>query len=187
MDLQVILAKIKQYPFAVGAAVVTLVLAIVVFFVRAPQVETLTTQSAELESQWKVMDRNLREGIGLPEDLEQAEAHLAEVEARSIEADELAANLQYFYAMENRFDLSIASVSQGATVENPSLKTFSAISYPVTVQGSFAELLTFLQELEQGERIVSFQNFSLTESAQVESGELSLNVNLQLLGVQTDE
>ena len=84
------------------------------------------------------------------------------IESKTINPGALATNLQFFYRLEQDLELTIIDIRQGALGTGPPNATYLAVPYIVSVQGTYLQLLDFLQKLEQGDRLVQFvsANFS---------------------------
>ena len=64
MDPKIILAKIKQYPFAVGGAVVSILL-IILIWQRGGISEILEAERDEVDKEWTIIEENDRRAVQL--------------------------------------------------------------------------------------------------------------------------
>ncbi len=160
MDLQVLIAFIKKHPIGVGCAALALVMAGLTFY-RGGDLTALETLLEERTAQGDRLKNNLRYSADLEEHLATMKQAVATIESKAINPGALATNLQFFYRLEQDLELTIIDIRQGV-LDNEQKGEFLAVPYIVSVQGTYLQLLEFLQKLEQGDRLVQFvsANFS---------------------------
>lgn len=189
MNLQAILSLLKKHPIGVGGVLLA-VLLLGLTVVRMGTLGDLETQLLDTQDQADRLKNNLRYSTNLDEDLATMEQAVAAVEAKAINPSALATNLQFFYRLEQELELELIDLRQGVPVESQTKTTYQGIPYNVTVEGTYLQLLAFLQRLEDGDRIVKFVTINLSEArgvrgeAIVETTDprLSLSLDITLLG-----
>ena len=156
MDLQTLVAFLKKHPIGVGCAVLALA------FYRGGDLTALETLLEERTSEGDRLKNNLRYSADLEEHLATMNQAVATIEAKAINPGALATNLQFFYRLEQDLELTIIDIRQGVLENEPQTGEYLSVPYIVSVQGTYLQLLDFLQKLEQGERLVQFvsANFS---------------------------
>lgn len=184
-ELQVL---VKKHPVSAVAVLVAVVCG-AVLYLRSSAVAERTEESARKAEEAAKMQANITSAVGLPEQTEAMKAATKEVEARLVRASQLAINLQYFYRMEADSGVKILDVRQNPLPAGPRpgpRTIYTGIPYNVSVQGTFAQTLSFLKRLESGRHFSRFLNVTYTKAGGSEaavSGELmTLTINLELLG-----
>lgn len=135
---------------------------------------------------------NVRNGEKLSLHVEEITALAKEVNGRLLRVSQLAVNLQYFYKLEAETQVKLIDVRQGqlAKAANAKAATFSPIPFTVSLQGSFPQVMKFVQRLEAGPYFCRFNNisFNKVEGQGAESdtgaivGAMNVTMNLELLG-----
>jgi Tfp pilus assembly protein PilO len=184
-----LLAMIKKHPIGFACGVVCVVCAALLYF-RGGLIDTyraeLETKSAEAT---KIL-ANVRNSEKLPAQVAEIQTLSKEMESRLIRSGQLAVNYQYFYKLEAETEVKLVDVRQGNLPKG--LKSlYAGIPFTVTVQGSFKQVLAFLQKLENGPHFCRFTSVvfakqgtsSEANRASADSAGLNLNINLELLGV----
>ncbi len=183
-------AFIKAQPIGVGCGVLTVLLAVGIYFRgdMIPDAERLLDERATLGER---IDANIKNGTQLSEQLTAISAAREQIEARLVHADELAKNQQYFYKLEADTGIKIIDLRQNQVAANkpgakPGAKTnYIAVPYAVAVRGDYAHVLDFLRRLEVGQRYcrVMAANINLAGTSDKDrASDLTLNLSLELLG-----
>jgi len=164
--MSVVIDKLKQYPVAVIGAVVLLLCAGVAFL-RGGLVAELSAQEVELIARIRTINENVKDSKDLEQDVEALEGYVTAINERLFSRDERSINTNFFYSFEDTLDILIEDVNQLAD-EDPALTKgapneltlYSAITYDVSVRGTFQEILGLLYEIHKVDslmRIASFQ------------------------------
>lgn len=168
MNLEAILARLRQYPIAVGAGVAALILAAFAYF-RAGTVPELTARESSLSSEAALMDRNVTQSVGLSEHVEKMRTVVATIQERLMESEQKAINYQYLYDLEQASKVRITAMAQNDVVTDarqrggkPTPSHYIGIPFNMSVQGSFGEVMEFLYRLETGRRFARIDVFSLS-------------------------
>jgi Tfp pilus assembly protein PilO len=189
MNLQGLIVFVKKHPIGVGCAVVALVL-LVLTFARGGSLDELETKLQDSQDQGARLKNNLRYSSQLEEHLATMEQAVAAVESKTINPAALATNLQFFYRLEQDLGLTLIDLNQGRVEEGEDSDEYIAVTYQVTVEGTYLQLLDFLQRLEEGGRLVKFVTLSLTlsrgtsieQTTDPTDPRLVLSLDLALLG-----
>jgi len=172
MNTEVIIAKIKQYPVAVGAIALTVVL-LAALFIRKGGIPEMESRQEALEKEVNTIKFNEREAIKLDEDLEKLKELVSEIEAGTMNRSELTVNVAYFYSFEENNDLQIDSVNQIRESAEDSRSrgarqrdTFEVIKFTVQVEGSYDHLVQFAHDVRNGEKIARIESVGISPTAQ---------------------
>ncbi|HWZ94542.1 MAG TPA: hypothetical protein VNW30_05045 [Opitutaceae bacterium] len=187
---------VRKHPVALVCSLLCVGLALAIYFRKDAQVQAL----AELDD--KISQGNhLKENVDNANSLNKADrldeqyAVLTQViqsiEARLVHADQLAINLQYFYKLESETQTKLTNLSQTGVVvsgKNTGKTSYVRVGYAIGVQGTYPQLLDFVRRVENGDHFSRVVGMVLSsagddESAPKNTGTISLNLNLELLGL----
>ena len=165
--MSLIIDKLRQYPVAVIGAVV-LILCVGVGFLRSSVVAELSAQETELIARIQTINENVKNSNNLEQDVEVLEGHVASIDERLFNRNERSINTNFFYSFEDKLDILISDVNQ-LTVEDPALvkggpnelTLYSAITYDITVGGTFQEILGFLYEIQRVDSLMRVADFQV--------------------------
>ena len=190
------LKLLKRRAFAAVCIVLTVGL-LVAYFMRLDLLDDTRNKIDTLQKEAGNMKRNLRNAVGLQEQLADLKVLLSIVDARLVRPEELASNLQYFYRLESATGVKILLLRQisaptpsGASGGSPSSKpSYGPVSYSVIVEGSFPQVMSFLTQLERGphfNRTLSFtaQRGATDSPTGIRTGTVVVNLNVELLGLK---
>ena len=186
-----LVAKLRHYPIAIAAFGICII-AVVVILVRASALSNLNDMLAAKEEQWVRITNNLRNANNLEDDVARILAANETIQDRLMIPAERALNDQYFYDLRNLTNVRISSLDEQGLVETKSskiagiaeFKEYSLIDYRVTVEGNFEQILAFSTRLSTGRHFARVSAFSLARVADGGAGQLSLSLQLQMLGVK---
>lgn len=192
-DFRKILGRLKAYPIAIAAGLLTLVFA-GVLFLRSSSLDALEFSLQEKESEWNRVSGNLTRARDLEAHLAQIKAYDAEVNARLMDPEERALNYDYFYALEAESGVSLASLNQGGVVETKNsnepgiaeFKKYRLIGYNLAVEGDFTSIVKFVSLLADGEYFARISSFSIARAPQAAAGTLTVNLQMQVLGTPNE-
>jgi len=168
----------KKRPLLVVAGAISLVLAITIYLRSG----LLSVQQLELDKYSAESSRqraNVSNAAQLQEQLQFLIKANEAVRTRALTVGGLAQNIQYFYRLES--EVGIKYLDLRASGMAPAVKDpiYVPINYIVNVQGSFAQIITFLRRLEQG---AYFCRINSAVASSSDAGVI-LNLNIDLLGV----
>lgn len=178
---------IKKHPLSVGCVVVALVCGGLLYY-RSSDIATSQQNFEAKRAEAGKVTSNVRNAAGLPEQVKDIEDQRKELETRLIKVSQLAVNLQYFYKLEAETSVKLSDVRQNAVPRtNPGNARYVAVPFSVSVQGTFAQLVTFLNGLQNGRHFCRINSASFSKSGGTGddgSSSMTLSLNLDLLGQQ---
>ncbi len=190
IDSQVLISGVKKYPIPVLCGALSLAVMVLLYFrsdLQASQQADLKKYSAE-SARYRA---NISNSVQLQEQLDFLIQANQAIKERSLSAEGLAQNLQYFYRLETEIGIKadlrpgarptpIRAAVGGKAVpgKKATPPNYVALNYIISVKGDFDQLITFLRRLEQG---VYFCRINTASAAPSGSG-MTLNLNLDLLG-----
>lgn len=167
---------VKRNPIPVGAAVLSIGLAVVIFLRSDAVADANATLDAK-STEARRYDLNLANATQLKEQYEAMTGAEKEIESRLIHASQLGINQQYFYRLESEYGVKLSDLRQDG---HPQTKgTFTAVGFALTVQGDFPAVVGFVQGLEQGAHYCRVLSATCTGDR---TGPVTLVLNLELLG-----
>lgn len=182
-----IIRILKDYPIAVLSAVVIIVCGAAIVLRGGTALE-LTAKEADLNSRIRTIDQNVKNAKDIRKDVEEVELLVEQIEARLFNRDQRAVNINFFYAMENRMQVRIANISQMPTEDAlyakggaKELKLHSTISYNLSVNGTFQEILAFFYELHRVDPMIRVADFQIAKGGSRGSDDNTLDARLRLL------
>lgn len=180
-DLMVL---VKKQPIGFGAIVVCIALGGVLYF-RSSQIDALQSDFDEKSARATKIISNVSSSKNLPEQVQEIQATTKELESRLIRGGQLAINLQYFYKLEAETEVKLVDVRPNNAPKN-SATAYVGIPFALVVQGSFKQVMVFLNRLENGRhfcRVINatFNRSSATGADAPQEG-MIVSLNLELLG-----
>lgn len=185
-----LLAMIKKQPVGFACGLLCLICAGLLYFRGGKIAENRAVFETKSAEATRIL-ANVRNSEKLADQVVEIQALSKEMESRLVRAGQLAVNLQYFYKLEAETEVKLLDVRQGA-MPKAAKTLYTGIPFNVSVQGSFKQVLAFLQKLENGPHFCRFSSVNYTKLASVAAsrssggGDLSaitLSINLELLGV----
>ena len=188
MTLADLLATFKKHPIGSVCGALAIILAGLLYFRNDLIAENQASADAKAAEAAQILS-NTRHAEGLAQQVEQMQAFGQEIDSRLIRAGQLGINLQYFYKLEAKNQVKLLDVRQGLPPK-VSKGLYLGIPYTLSVQGSFKQVVSFLQHLENGPHFCHFTTatYSKAASAGVDApsgaaGGVTLNLTLELLGL----
>lgn len=190
MDLGNIKNIAKKYPLGTVAAAVLVVMLGVLFLRRSSMTDIKTT----LESSTQESERyttNISYAVQLEDHLHSLEDTNRVIVSRLVNSQALLDNLQYFYKLEAETGVKLLDTRPASTPAVAMKGGYKPVQYAVSLQGSYAHVLTFLRRLEQGNyycRVVTAscnlaqQDFNNTSSDKKTAPEIVLSLTVEILG-----
>jgi hypothetical protein len=192
-SLATVVTKIRQYPIATAAFSISF-LVVVAILIRATTLANLHDMLVMKEEQWTRMTNNLKHSRDLEEHVERINKANEVIGQRLMEPTDRALNDQYFYDLRKQSGVRLSNLTEGGVIDTKGsklpgigkFKEYSLISYSITVEGSFSQILEFSTRLATGKYFARISAFSIARAPLKEGGDLSLNMQLQILGVIND-
>ena len=172
-----LVAWIKKNPISVGCGVLSLALAVALYFrsdAIAEANQTLDEKTAEAQR----YALNLANSAQLKEQLDALTTADKVIESRLIHASDLGINQQFFFKLESESGVKLLDLRQ-APRPGSGGKAYVPIGFNVSLQGDFGQVMKFLRLLEDGAHYC--RTLTATCSGN-RTGGLTLTLNLELLG-----
>ncbi|MGJ3241591.1 MAG: hypothetical protein ACFE0O_01335 [Opitutales bacterium] len=193
MDVQQILAKIKQYPIAVGGGFLVLVMG-VLLYLRGGMVPDLDRRYDELKAEIAVISANRDNAAGLESDVEAINDLLDAVTSELMVRDQRAINVNFFYELEEDLPVRLISVNQldpaptgGRGPKLPTeLDNFEVITFKVVTEGTFENVLRFLYQIRTGAKLLKVRDV-ITLPSEAGPNQLSAELTIQALGKKPED
>lgn len=193
--MALIIEKLKQNLWlSIGISVI--LICGVVNLLRANQLSRFAAREAELINQMDTINENKKKSQNIEQDIQELNASVASINERLFAEEERAINIDFFYSFEERLNVLISEVKQ-LEEKNPrytkngldELKLYSVVTYSITVNGSFQEILRFLYEIQQVESIMRVTDFQIdgTGKNDSESGKLIAKLRVAVLAKNTQD
>ena len=178
-----LVALIKKHPASFACLLLCLVSGVVIYLrygnISASQAD-LEAKSSELAR----MTSNIRNAVGLAEQVAEVRSHAKELESRLLKASQLADNLQYFYKLETENGVKLVDVRQNSLPRNTRAAAYVGVPFNVSVQGTYTQVMNFLNRLQNGRHLCRINTATFGKVAAAEGAVplVNLSLNLELLG-----
>ncbi len=178
-----LVALLKKHPVSFACLLLCLAAGVGIYLrygnILASQNE-LESKSAEVAK----MTANIRNATGLAEQVAEIQGHTKELEARLLKASQLAVNLQYFYKLETENEVKLIDVRQNALPRSTKATAYIGVPFTVSVQGSYTQVMNFLNRLQNGRHLcrINAANFTKVAGTGSAGSLVNLSLNLELLG-----
>lgn len=175
MDFRLLIEKLKTYPLAISCFFLILVI-IAVIFSRRSLSDELSLKEADLASQLRAIEENNKNSEGLKADLEALKTLNETVKSRLLVRDQRAVNINFFYNLEDQYDVSYSSIQQAPDADPlyakggaRALNLHSTVVFNLSLTGSFKEVLRFMHGLDETERLIRVVSYGLSDAGDVAS------------------
>jgi hypothetical protein len=169
---------------------VTLVAGGLIYFRSGAVIESQTLYEAKSAEAAKMLN-NVKAAPGLEEQVAEILELGKDLDDRLVNASQLAVNLQYFYKLEADNGVKLLDVRQ-TTAPRPArgaAKTlFAPVPFSLSVQGTYAQLLKFLGELQNGRHLCRINTAAFNKPGGIGGAdtsatqEITLTLSIELLG-----
>ena len=195
MNKEAIIAKIRQYPIAVGGAILAIVLAVLIY-VRSGHLVDLGAEHEALDSQWRAANRNETRAVDLETHVGKVNEIVEEVGRRLMKPEERALNYRYFYGLEKACGIRITNLVQKKQEVNdgkkkkkkksmePELEYYRPVKYELAANGSFQQSLQFLAFLEEGKFFTRIDTVIFNRDNKLNPGLVEMQLKLGVLGIK---
>jgi Tfp pilus assembly protein PilO len=182
-----IIARIKKQPVGFTCVLICLLSAGWLYF-RGGAIEERQKEYTAKAAEAAKFSSNVSLSKSQPEQLAELQAATKELESRLVRAGQLAVNLQYFYKLEAENEVKLLDVRQNA-LPRASKNLYIGVPYNVNVQGSYPNVMAFLQKLENGRHFCRVITATFTKASANNEGPpqagatpITLSLSLELLG-----
>lgn len=183
-----LIATFKKQPIGFACGALCLVIG-ALLYVRSDKIDDDQAEFEARSAERTKILANVRNAENLPKQVAELQSLAKEMDSRLIRPGQLAVNLQYFYKLEAENEVKLIDIRQGNPPKTAK-SLYVGIPYTVTVQGTFKQVIAFLQRLEAGPHFCHFSvvTFSKAGGATADAGgaaaDMTLTLNLELLGLQ---
>lgn len=178
-----IIARVKKQPVGFVCGVICLLCAGWLYY-RSDEIDRLQTDLKTTSDKAAVIRSNVGFAKNLPEQVAELQVSTKELEARLVSAGKLAVNLQYFYKLEAENEVKLLDVRQNP-VSKGAKSPYVGIPYNVNVEGSYKQVMAFLQHLEKGRHFCRINTATFNKalgSAEGAPPGMTMALSLELLG-----
>ncbi len=181
-----IIARVKKQPVGFAFGLICLLSGGWLYF-RSGEIDKLQADYEAKSSERAIIVSNVGIAKNLPEQVTEMQGFTKELEGRLVRAGQLAVNLQYFYKLEAENEVKLLDVRQNP-IPKSAKGPFVGIPYNVNVQGSYKQVMAFLQRLENGRHYCRITTATFTKSSGASEGPqqssmgMTLALSLELLG-----
>jgi hypothetical protein len=177
-------AFVKKNPIPVACAVITIAIGVALYF-RGGDMPAAETELAQKSAESERYGLNIKYSAQLKEQLDALVAANKNIEGRLARASQQGVNTQYFYKLERETGVKLVSFgqSQPAPVAKGAKAAFIPVVFNVGVQGTLAQVLDFLRQLEGGTHYVRVMTANCNVNAAARHGPLTLSLTLEMLGL----
>lgn len=171
-------AAVKKNPVMVACVALSVALALTIYF-RSGALQDENTVLDEKSAQARKYALNISNAVELKEHVDTLTAANKAIDERMIRASNIGINQQYFYKLESESGVKLLDLKQGAQAATKG--SYAPVSFTVSLQGDFNQVLAFLRGLEDGTRFSRVMTASCGTS-RTNAGMLTLSLTIELLG-----
>jgi hypothetical protein len=168
---------IKKYPLLVISITLSLGLAFILYF-RSGAIESIKTELESLNKEVKRYSSIIGNASQLQEQTDFLIKANQAIKDRTLSAESLAINLQYFYKLESEIGVKYLDLRPAGRSSNAVGSPYLTLNYIVTIQGSFDQILTYLKHIERGIYFARVNTTSITGSGST----VTASLNIDFLG-----
>ncbi len=186
-NLQQVVTLFKKQPVGIICGLVCVALG-VTDYLRSDLQADLEKTRDEKTAEAKRLEGNLTKAARLKEQIDALTADNQSVKERAVKPKDITTNYQYFYRLEADSGLKEVSLIQIPVPVAPAgapPTNYVPVSYGLTLQGEFSQVLDFLRRLEHGAHFARVNSCVLASAAQQgeTSAKLAVEFKLDLLGL----
>ena len=187
MSTDELIALCKKQPIGFGCGLLCIILGVAIYYRSGKIAENQAEYEAKSAEAAAIM-ANVGNSKNLAEQVAEIQALTKELESRLVGAGQLAINQQYFYKLEAENEVKLMDVRQG-NFNRSGKANYAGIPFTVSVQGTYKQIMAFLQKLENGRYFCRFNGVTFSkmagasESSTFGAAGMTLTINLELLGV----
>jgi len=165
MNAQQILVKIKAYPLALALLGTAIVLAGWSYY-RSDSLDDLRGELDTVTADNDQTSTNVQDGINFKEQVDQLTAAVAQFKTALIKPDDIIPNQQFFYDYEQSTGVQILDPIEGGTVVSKDPAEPSVTTFKLSASGTWVNLITLLNALQNGPPFLRFSQFGLERAQQ---------------------
>ncbi len=181
MTTEDLVERIKRHPLQIACGAIVLACALLYYF-RMDVISNIETSLDDATRKSNRVEDNIAAGASLDDHLSTMNAFVSQLGPRLVHPADLADNLKYFYKLESETGVTLGDLRQSAPGAKGKDSLFVGVGYDVMLSGTFPQVVSFINELEHGERFFRLRNFNLQRGRDVGRPTLMLSMNIELLG-----
>jgi hypothetical protein len=173
-----LMAFVRKNPLLVGCGVVSIGLALAIYF----RSDLINEANATLEQKTSEAHRyslNVNNANQLKEQLAELTAANQAINARMIHPTDIGINQQYFYKLESETGVKLAEINKSVRAVGAKGPNFTPVMFHLSVQGNFRQIMSFLRALYSGDHFCRVLDASCGGGRQ---GPVNLTMTIELLG-----
>ena len=178
--LRQLLAAALARPIVTGLTAISLVLGAVNYFLWQ-QRHGVAFRHDELVQRGTEVAKALTEQARTKADLTTLEEALTQIDRNVISEGEMEVNLGYFYKMERLSRVRLSQLNQLSATGSADGGSFRAIPFSMRVNGTYAEVMNFVHQLETGPRLARVRTYSFVRPLESKERTLDLDLTVELL------
>ncbi|MBI2516026.1 MAG: hypothetical protein HYV95_03850 [Opitutae bacterium] len=181
-----LIALLKKHPIGTACGIICIIGGALLYF-RADKLGAAQQLLAQKTQEDQKITANVRNADKLPQHLEAMRAVAKQMDSRLVRAGQLALNQQFFYRLESETGVKLIDVRQNAlsaTRAGAAKPMFAAIPFNISIQGSFKQVMDFIEHLEKGPHFARFSTINLTKSGGADGASdlMTVTFAVELLG-----
>jgi len=183
MNKEQVIDFVRKNPVGFASGVLALLLVGALYY-RSEELPAAEGLLADKTAEENRLTTNLKNAVQLKEQLVTLETAEKEILTRLVRPSQLATNNQYFYKLESETGTKLIDLRQN-TVGNAKASSksgFLPVSFSLTLQGDYAQLLGTLRRLENGAHYCRVLSLSLSNAGGVRAGVQTLALTIELFG-----
>ena len=178
--LQQIAAAVRRSPLVAVSVTLLLVLGVANYYLWERQ-NTLTQKHAEVKRSGEAMMLSLTSQARVSNELARVQDALKVIDQNLVVEADLAENLGYFYQMETVSHVRLTQLNQLNSPPSLEGNPYKAVPFTLRATGTYAQLMSFLREMETGPRVLHIKSFGFSRG-ELKSNLLFLDLTVELLG-----
>jgi len=180
-----IIAKIKKQPIGFVCGLICL-LCIGWLYFRTGELEKRQADYEAKSAEAAKVISNVSVSKSLPAEVAEIQVATKDLESRLVKEGQLAVNLQYFYKLEAETEVKLLDVRQNQRSKVAG-KSNAGVPYNVNVQGTYKNVMAFLQRVEKGRHFCRVLSATFSKSQFVAEGQgtipgVTMALSIELLG-----
>jgi hypothetical protein len=179
INKQVLVAWFRKFPVLIACTFISIVL-LILLYLRSDLSLNQQNELNQLVTKGERLLVNVTNSSQLQEQLDFLTQANQAVKSRSLNPEGIAENLQYFYRLESEAGIKYRDLRPGARASVNKQSSYVPINFTVGIDGSFAQIISYLKRLEQGSVICRITSSTVSAS----NDNVSLTLNLDLLGAK---
>lgn len=175
-------AMVRRYPLVVFSVVIFLFLSVANYLLWDQQ-KALVQRHEDVRKNGESMLSALASYSRLTTELAAVQEALQLIDQNLVVEGDLAENLGYFYQLETRSHSRLSQLNQLSSLPPPEGNPYKSIPFSLRVTGTYAQIISFLRELETGPRLLRIRTYTFGRG-DLKTNTLNLDLVVELLGSQ---